>query len=297
MSLYEQRSPGSPGKPGRKLGPIADSVGSTHRAWLEPLRTGFRNSGLTIGELSARTGWAKSKISELLRGTGLYPRWEITYGLLRELRIPAWPMLRLWTAAALEAQKKPDWITRCVDRRVLSTGVAPPLEHQAFCELQRGAYEAYAGVFLDDPVQAPQEAFDILWLRWDEVLASPNFVEFAWAVFRRSVMARTRHVDGYPEFTMAAFDTVALSTARTDEERFAQIEESIALYRLMSRLPERQLDVMVLHHLRGMPVLAVADVLGVPAPSVRSDQRHARHLLETALRSDDNSEGNPRDNH
>ncbi|WP_331747590.1 hypothetical protein OG520_39660 (plasmid) [Streptomyces sp. NBC_00984] len=53
----------------------------------------------------------------------------------------------------------------------------------------------------------------------------------------------------------------------------------------------------VLHHLRGMSVLAVADVLGVPAASVRSDQRHARYLLETALRSDDNPEGNPRDSH
>ncbi|WP_327187462.1 hypothetical protein [Streptomyces sp. NBC_01334] len=64
-------------RPGRKLGPIAENVGSAHRAWLEPMRETYLRSGLTLSELSLRVLLAKSKISELLRGTGLYPRWEI----------------------------------------------------------------------------------------------------------------------------------------------------------------------------------------------------------------------------
>ncbi|MCX4799408.1 MULTISPECIES: sigma-70 family RNA polymerase sigma factor [unclassified Streptomyces] len=136
------------------------------------------------------------------------------------------------------------------------------------------------------------EAFDILWLCWDEALASSDVVKFAWSVFRRRVMARARHVDGRPEFVMAAFDTVTLSTLITDEARFAQVEESIALFKTMSRLPDHQLDVMVLRHLRGMPTSAVADVLGVPTAAVRSDERHARHALEIALGPDNDSEGN-----
>ncbi|MCX4791759.1 hypothetical protein OG369_38490 [Streptomyces sp. NBC_01221] len=60
----------------------------------------------------------------------------------------------------------------------------------------------------------------------------------------------------------------------------------------MSRLPDHQLDVMVLRHLRGMPTSAVADVLGVPTAAVRSDERHARHALEIALGPDNDSEGN-----
>jgi RNA polymerase sigma factor (sigma-70 family) len=290
-----QSEEGAPGKPGRKLGPIADGASSAHRAWLEPLRERFLSSGLTISDLQARSGWAKSKISELLRGTGLYPRWEITHSLLRELAVPAWPVRRLWSAAALEAQKKPDWIKGCIDKQALSTSPeTPPLDHSAFSELQYPAYRAYASVFLSDheAEQAISEAFDILWLRWDEALASSDVVKFAWPVLRRSVMTRARHIDGCPELVTAAFDTVALSILTTDEERFAQIEETLALFKSMSRLPDNQLDVMILSHLRGMEPAAVADVLGVSIATVRSNNRHARHALETAFFPQHDPEGN-----
>jgi RNA polymerase sigma factor (sigma-70 family) len=286
----------SAAKPGRKLGPIADGVGTAHRAWLEPLRTRFLASGLTISELSDRSGWAKSKISELLRGTGRYPRWEITYGLLDVLDVPTWPMRRLWMAAALEAQKKPDWIDGCIQSRhsqqnqqrraTLSTCPAiPPLEHQAFTELNRSAYLAYARLFVSEEAahEVVAETFDVLWFRWDEALASSDVVPFAWSVLRRSVMARARHVDGCPELARTAFDTVALSVLSTPAARFAQIEESMALFKAMSRLPAHQLDVMVLTYLRGMDHAAVADVLGVPIASVHTADRYARKTLTAAL--------------
>ncbi|MDG5801847.1 sigma-70 family RNA polymerase sigma factor [Streptomyces ossamyceticus] len=194
-SLSRRPGGGPPaGKPGRKLGPIAEGVGAAH-------------PGLTISELSCRSGWAKSKISELLRGTGRYPRWEITYGLLDVLDVPSWPMRRLWMAAALEAEKKPDWIDGCIQNRpqppgraTVSTGPAvPPLEHQAFTELNRSAYLAYARLFLgeDEAREVVAETFDVLWFRWDEALASSDVVPFAWSVLRRGVMARARHVDGW----------------------------------------------------------------------------------------------------
>ncbi|MFE1478992.1 sigma-70 family RNA polymerase sigma factor [Streptomyces cyaneofuscatus] len=291
------RSGGAPSKPGRKLGPIAESVGSAHRAWLVPLRSGFLASGLTISELHQRTGWAKSKISELLRGTGLYPRWEITNDLLLELSIPTWPMRRLWVSAALEAQKKQEWIDRSVGEPmpVTTTPGLPPIEHQAFVELQFGAYRRYAGVFLkrrEVADRAVAEAFDILWLRWEEALSSSDVVRFAWSVFRISVMVRTPHIDGCPTLGTSAFDTFALRQAQTAEERFAQVEESSAVFKTMSRLPEQQLDVMVLRHLLGMAPSAVADVLGVPIASVRSDERHAKHVLENVLGTESDPEGN-----
>ncbi|MEU8672627.1 sigma-70 family RNA polymerase sigma factor [Streptomyces anulatus] len=292
-----QRPDGGPGKPGRKLGPIADAVGSAHRAWLEPLRSSFLASGLTINELHIRTGWAKSKISELLRGAGLYPRWEITNALLQELHVPTWPMRRLWAAAALEAQKKQEWIDRSAgEPMVISTSPeVPPIDHRAFMELQHGPYRAYASVFLRGyglADQAVAETFDILWLRWGEALSSPDAVRFAWSVLRYSVMVRTPHVDGCPSFGASAFDTVALAQARTHEARFSQYEESSAVFKAMSRLPDQQLDVMVLRHLLGMCPYAVADVLGVPIASVRSDERHARHVLESVLVAESNPEGN-----
>lgn len=94
---YEPPAPPArptPARPGRKLGPIADSVGSAHRAWLEPVRETYLKSGLTLSELSVRVRLAKSKISELLRGTGLYPRWEIILSLSTELNMPQWPLYR-----------------------------------------------------------------------------------------------------------------------------------------------------------------------------------------------------------
>ncbi|MFF8618906.1 sigma-70 family RNA polymerase sigma factor [Streptomyces sp. NPDC015350] len=287
----------APGKPGRKLGPIADGVGSAHRAWLEPLREKFLSSGMTISELHTRTGWAKSKISELLRGTGLYPRWEITQSLVQELRIPTWPMRRLWASAALEAQKKQDWIDRCIERptAVSTSPDVPPIDHQAFKELQSEFYESYADVFLcNSPLtkRVIDDAFDVLELRWEEALSSSDVVRFAWSVLRSSVMARAPHVDGRPDLGAAVFDTVALERAVSDEEKFAQLEESSALFKVLSRLPDQQLDVMVLRHLRGMPPSMVADVLGVPIASVRSDERHALHVVEAVLGTESDPEGN-----
>jgi hypothetical protein len=62
-----------PARPGHQLGPIAEELSSAHRTWLGPRRETYLNSGLTLNELSARVRLAKSKISELLRGFGLFP--------------------------------------------------------------------------------------------------------------------------------------------------------------------------------------------------------------------------------
>jgi transcriptional regulator with XRE-family HTH domain len=273
------------GRPGRKLGPIADGVGIAHRAWLEPVRAKYFSSGLSVSDLAQRAGWAKSKVSELLRGTGLYPTWEITYGLVHVLGLPTWPMRRLWSAAAREAHKKHEWIEGNFEKVVLSAGPdTPPVPHRAFVDINRHAYTSYAGVFLGsgDTVRAADEAFDILWLRWDEALVSANLQKFAWQVLRCSVMARTSHADGFPQLALAAFDTVALH--RTPwPGKFAQVEESLALFRAVSRLPDTQLDVIVLMHLRGMTSAQAADVLGVPHAFIRSVHRHAKRSLTAAL--------------
>jgi hypothetical protein len=122
------RGPGAFQVTGRKLGPISDTVGETHRAWLEPLRRRFLASGETIGELADQSRYSKSKISELLRGEGLYPRWEIIHSVLRILQIPPGPMCRLWMAAALEANRKKEWIAGCIDTTVRTVVVVAYLE-------------------------------------------------------------------------------------------------------------------------------------------------------------------------
>jgi hypothetical protein len=88
---------------------------------------------------------AKSKLSELLRGTGLYPRWEIISSLSRELGMPSSPLCRLWRQAALEAHKSREWVERCSDKSAMTTTPkTPPLSHRAFRELMEDDYFRYA---------------------------------------------------------------------------------------------------------------------------------------------------------
>ncbi|WP_156727431.1 sigma factor-like helix-turn-helix DNA-binding protein [Streptomyces apocyni] len=283
----------APLRPGRKLGPIADGVGTVHRAWLEPLRYTYLKSGLTLSDLSVRVPLAKSKISELLRGTGLYPRWEIILSLSIQLKIPGWPLYRLWRQAALEAQKSSDWIERCSEKSSLTTSHTPPLDHRAFRELVENDYRLYAQVFLDDDQRdtAVCDTFDILWLRWNEALASPDTRRFAWQTLRATVMARTPHIDGRPEFGTAAFDTIALRNLATEAERMDQLGESLQLFTVMSRLPDQQLDVLVLRQLYGIRPEDVSALLGVSVATVRSGERHAAHFLESVICPPPETEG------
>ena len=274
-----------PSKPGRKLGPISDGVGAAHRAWLEPLRDGYLASGLTMNELSVRAGYAPSKISELLRGTGLYPRWEITCVLLHVLGLPTEPMRWLWKEAAVtEAEKKPEWIEGCMRDVAVSTGpVKPPVDHYAFAVLHSETYRTYARTFLPEPraSRVVHEAFVVLWLYWKEALESSRVEKYAWLLLRRCVLARAPRVEGHPVL-VAAFDTVALHTVPEDR-KLDQLQESMALFHAIGQLPDLQLDVTVLMHLHGLPEKDVADVMGLSPALIRSTDRYAQHHLAAAL--------------
>ncbi|MFE1444403.1 sigma factor-like helix-turn-helix DNA-binding protein [Streptomyces sp. NPDC058739] len=275
-----------PGRPGRKLGPIAPSVGSAHRAWLEPLRDTYLTSGLTLTDLSGRVKFAKSKLSELLRGVGLYPRWETVLRLAEALDMPNWPLYRLWRQAAFEAHKSSEWIERNVQRPTLTTThTAPPLDHRAFHELVEGDYLLYAQVFLNDDERdaAVANTLDILWLCWNDALSSHDTRRFAWNVLRATVMTRTPHLDGRPQLGCAAFDTVALRSLTSQPDRLQQITESLELFQAISRLPDHQLDVMVLRRLCGFTTEKVSALLGTSLATVRSDERHATRFLESVL--------------
>ncbi|WP_405651643.1 helix-turn-helix domain-containing protein [Streptomyces sp. RK9] len=284
-------------KRGRKLGPITAGTGRAHRAWLEPLRGSYQASGLTIGQLERETGWSRSKISELLRAAGRYPRWEFTRSLLTALHWPASSMAdmrALWALAAREANKRTIWINSCLQGDGLSADDRLPVHFSAFQDLYRDAYTGYAHTFLRRRAEARRavgDVFILLLFLWDEALASDNPERFAWQILRQTVMERTPHPDNSPALVEAAFDTLALRTAA---DPVAQIEESMFLFDGLRRLPAGQLDVMVLLHLRGLDETAVAAVLGVPLAAVRSTARHARRHLDGRLRTA-TQEGHPGD--
>ncbi|MFI7236942.1 sigma-70 family RNA polymerase sigma factor [Streptomyces cyaneofuscatus] len=282
--------PRQPVRPGRKLGPIAPAVTSSHRSWLEPVREKYLDSGITLGALGDRVHLAKSKLSELLRGVGLYPRWESMHRLAEALQLPSWPLYRLWRQAALDAGKAPEWIERSTHKATqVTVRSRPPLEHAALCQLVEADYRFYAQVFLGDQDRdaAVQDTFATLWLRWDTALRSPDTSAFAWSILRTHVMARTTHRDGRPELEAAVFDAVAVHTQNAAPEAdTARMTRIVALFKAISKLPAPQLDVMVLLHLCGLSPEKASSLLGVPLATVRADERRAVRYLETIFPPD-----------
>ncbi|PRH76812.1 RNA polymerase subunit sigma [Streptomyces solincola] len=284
INLPGPASEPAPGRPGRKLGPIDSTVSSSHRAWLEPTRERYLSSGCTLHELSFTVLLAKSKLSELLRGVGYYPRWEVMQRLAGQLELPGWPLYRLWRQAALDAGKSREWVDRSSEgKTALATG--QPLEHGALCDTVEAGYLAFAGAFLtaDAAACAVKDSFAILWLSFNEALASSDYRRYAWRILRATVLARADHRDQRPVLVPAAFDTLALHDTTDLDERIAQLTETLELFTAMSKLPDAQLDVMVLRHVCGLTPERASDLLGVPLAAVRSDERHARRFLTDTI--------------
>jgi DNA-directed RNA polymerase specialized sigma24 family protein len=277
--------PDTGGRRGRKPAPICETAGLSHRAWLEPVRSSVFSSGLTLDDLVGRSGYSKTRISELLRGNGYYPAWEITFSVVRALGLPVPPVCRLWTAAAREARKGPGWIEQCMQQVVLEPE-APPVAHQAFTDAMRAAYTEYARVFLLTDHRARwvvAETFDILWLCWNEAATSSDIRRYAWRLLRSRVMARADHHKGRPDLRPAVFSTQEAYDSAPG--RFVVLTELVDLFDAIARLPYDQMDVAVLHHLCGMDLDRIPHVLGMSPAISRAVDHHARAALEDLLRS------------
>jgi hypothetical protein len=155
------------------------------------------------------------------------------------------------------------------------------VEHEPFRRTVEDDYRLYAQAFLPDGPRdaAVEDTFDILWLSWNSALASPDIRRYAWNILRATVMAKTPHLDGRPELGSAVFDTVVMQGLTSPAELTEQMAESLELFRAISRLPDNLLDVMVLRHLCGCTEEEAAALLGVPPPTVRSDERHAIRVI------------------
>ncbi|GAA2280437.1 hypothetical protein GCM10010145_59630 [Streptomyces ruber] len=287
------RQPGEepPSRRGRRPEAIEDHVGATHRAWLEPVRSRFFASGLTLDDLVKLSGYSKARISELLRGKGYYPGWEITYSVVRALDIPVWPLRRLWTAAARDANKDDTWIHKRIHAVQVLEPEQPPVAHRGFKEAMRHPYTAYARTLLQTDRRAQwvvAQAFDILWLGWDEAVSNSNMPRHAWRMLRSRVMLRAEHhPDGHPDLRPAAFFTVAQNRIDDLDARFAQIDRQADFFDAVARLPQDQMDVLVLRYLCNIHPDAIPNIIGLTPAMTHTLDHHARGALEgTYLRRD-----------
>ncbi|MGW2690236.1 XRE family transcriptional regulator [Streptomyces sp. NPDC001414] len=207
--------------------------------------------------------------------------------MVRALDLPPWPLRRLWTAAAREAAKKQGWIENRI-QAVQPLGLEqPPVAHQAFTQAMRAPYTAYARAFLqaeDRAQRVVRETFDILWLTWDEACATADVKRHAWQMLRSRVMARTLQQDGHPDLRQAAFFTAAQAAITDLAERTAHINKMAGFFDAVARLPQDQMDVIVLTHLCTIDPAAVPGIVGLSPAMTHTLDHHARGALNDLYR-------------
>ncbi|MER5555211.1 helix-turn-helix transcriptional regulator [Streptomyces sp. NPDC002793] len=253
-----------------------------HRTWLESVRSRLAESGLTLDDLVSRSGYSKTRLSELLRGKGYYPGWEITYSVVKALNMPPWPVRRLWSAAAREARKDSVWIRNGIHAVQPLGPEEPPTAHLGFTQAMRRPYTTYARAFLQTDQRAQwvvAETFDILWVNWREATASPDTPRHAWLLLRSRVMSRAFQRENHPDLRAAAFQTAGQAEIDDLAERMARIGRLADFFDAVARLPQDQLDVTVLRYLCGIDADAVPGIVGLPLAIAHTLDHHARGAL------------------
>ncbi|WP_103502296.1 MULTISPECIES: sigma-70 family RNA polymerase sigma factor [Streptomyces] len=168
-----------------------------------------------------------------------------------------------------------------------------PVDLQAFHRMHRPVYVRWAEMQLNsraDAEEAVDQALEEIALTWDEVLRKRNPAGWAWSVMRNRTIDLARARGRRPESVgTEVFDTLALREA---SDPIAQFEETMSLRQALSRLTERQQDVVILTYYLGYPSHEVAHHLGITAAGARSLARNARRALQELLES---GEGEHRD--
>ncbi|MFI5757278.1 RNA polymerase sigma factor [Streptomyces sp. NPDC051569] len=120
---------------------------------------------------------------------------------------------------------------------------------------------------------------------WPHVLVQESVPQYAWAVLKEEVARWLSEHD----LRSALVDTAAFEAAARKlllpepRDQFTILQGELVLYAAISRLPERQYDVVVLRYVLGVPDEVVADYMGLDVATVHSQARHARRRLAKDL--------------
>jgi RNA polymerase sigma-70 factor (ECF subfamily) len=165
--------------------------------------------------------------------------------------------------------------------------VALPVDFRGFHELYAEPYLRLAHLQLGSRREAEDvvgTTFYQLALHWPHVKRQESTEAFGWAVLKQLLGERREELGlGSALVQTAAFAAAALKGA---QEQFAVLEGKLGLYAAISRLPERQCDVIVLRYVLGYPDAHTARIMGVTEATVRSNVRFARRRLARDLNID-----------
>ncbi|WP_438489078.1 RNA polymerase sigma factor [Streptomyces sp. S186] len=161
------------------------------------------------------------------------------------------------------------------------------LAFEAFLSTHARKWLAYAYLHTgsEDAARAvTRAAYERLGRVWPHALRQASVEAYAWALLKEQVMEWLYdHRQSTALTETAAFAVVTHALLRECQQQFAMLESQLGLYAAISRLPERQCDVIVLRHVIGYGDAQIAALLGVDEVTVRSYASRGRRKLAVAL--------------
>lgn len=163
---------------------------------------------------------------------------------------------------------------------------AAPAQFELFYQEYQEVWRSYAYAQTGSLEVADQIVDDVtaqlvdLWA----CASGPDDVErYAWALLKTTIVRWLNDRQARSAFVETlVFDRTALAMDYV-REQFNLIEESLSLYTAVSRLPEREYDLIVLRYVLGYSTEQAAGVLGIDARSVHRHIRSAKRFLAREL--------------
>lgn len=163
---------------------------------------------------------------------------------------------------------------------------ALPVDFTAFVLQRQPAYLRYAHLFLGTREEAQdvvEEALANLLRTWRRALSQASIDAYALSELKEAIGRRLAITGRQPAIVETAAFTAARETIR---DQLHALESTLGLYSAIARLPERQLDVILLGFVVGLPLPQVAQLMGVCDGTVRTHLHAARRRLATDLHLD-----------
>jgi len=169
------------------------------------------------------------------------------------------------------------------DRHLMHSGST---EFELFYQKYQEVWRAYAYAQTGSLEVADQIVDDVtaqLADLWACASGPDDVGRYAWALLKTTIVRSLNDRQARPAFVETlVFDRTALAMDYV-REQFNLIEESLSLYTAVSRLPEREYDVIVLRYVLGYSTGQAAAVLGIEASSVDRYIRSAKRSLAREL--------------
>ena len=161
------------------------------------------------------------------------------------------------------------------------------LAFRAFHRLYRRPYHHYAVLHIGCEKKAAEvvhHVFVSLRKGWNRLMEEGSAEASAWAHLKEAVdevLILDGRESALPE--TAIFAKVRRAVLEDARNEFEAMESSVGLFPAIARLPDRQLDTVILHYVLHYSTAKTAHIMGIDEATVRSHRQHARERLGREL--------------